>query len=286
MDVKEIVREAPKPRGRIPRLKDTRSLEREYESMLTGMLNRLKTAVRVSLLSELNEIDEELENQRMDADPADLIVQLLARTRFSFGTLLSEQLIRRSLEAFAGKVNKQNQNSIRDMFKETLGISLPIDNDIIASQVKLFTEENIGLIQNLKADLLKDIEQTIMQGVRTGQRPEQLYKEILGRASKDKKFKGRFKKAETRAKLIARDQVLKFNSSLTEARYQEAGIEKYKWVTSNDERVRDEHKRVNGQIFRWDTKRNDKMAKPSQNGIYHNPGEAPQCRCVAFPVFE
>lgn len=81
--------------------------------------------------------------------------------------------------------------------------------------------------------------------------------------------------SESRADLIARDQVLKLNADISRNRQTSAGITRYVWTTSGDERVREEHAALEGQIFSWDS--------PPPPG---HPGEDIQCRCTAYPLIE
>jgi len=78
---------------------------------------------------------------------------------------------------------------------------------------------------------------------------------------------------ESRAKLIARDQVSKLNGQLTMERQTDLGVESYVWRTVGDERVRDEHDDNDGETFSWDS--------PPATG---HPGEDYQCRCWAEPI--
>jgi len=80
---------------------------------------------------------------------------------------------------------------------------------------------------------------------------------------------------DRRAMLIARDQISKHNGALTRARMQGAGIARYQWSSSKDERVRTSHSTLEGRVFSWD--------RPPPVG---HPGEDIQCRCVALPVFD
>jgi SPP1 gp7 family putative phage head morphogenesis protein len=73
-----------------------------------------------------------------------------------------------------------------------------------------------------------------------------------------------------RASVIAIDQTLKLNSATRTAQMLEAGITEYTWRTVGDERVRGEHKALDGQRFKV--------------GVGEQPGEAILCRCVAVPV--
>jgi len=81
---------------------------------------------------------------------------------------------------------------------------------------------------------------------------------------------------DSRAKLIARDQVAKLNGSLTRDRQESIGVSGYIWRTVGDERVRDSHDEVDGQFFSWDN--------PPNETDGNHPGEDYQCRCWAEPV--
>jgi SPP1 gp7 family putative phage head morphogenesis protein len=81
---------------------------------------------------------------------------------------------------------------------------------------------------------------------------------------------------ETRAAFIARDQTAKMNSSFNQVRQTDLGIEQYEWSTSEDERVRDSHADLDGEVFSWDN-------PPIVDDEPVNPGMACNCRCVALP---
>lgn len=98
-----------------------------------------------------------------------------------------------------------------------------------------------------------------------GRRWEDLRDELLERADV----------SESRAELIARDQTLKLNGAINRARQEGAGIDRYVWSTSGDERVREEHDALDGETFSWDS--------PPEPG---HPGQDFQCRCVAIPVID
>lgn len=51
------------------------------------------------------------------------------------------------------------------------------------------------------------------------------------------------------SRLFARDQMQRFNKALTLSTFTSAGVTKIKWVTCHDARVRDSHKKLDGQIF-------------------------------------
>lgn len=84
-----------------------------------------------------------------------------------------------------------------------------------------------------------------------------------------------------RAKFIARQETSLFVSKFRQVRYEKAGLDEYRWSTSNDDRVRHDHRDLNGRIFSWD----NPPIVDKRTGRRANPGEDFQCRCTALPVF-
>ncbi|GAG93926.1 unnamed protein product, partial [marine sediment metagenome] len=71
-----------------------------------------------------------------------------------------------------------------------------------------------------------------------------------------------------------------FVSEYKQQRYLDIGITKYEWSTSNDERVRDDHKQLDGKIFSFKTP----PVVDRRTGRRANPAEDFGCRCVAIPI--
>lgn len=136
--------------------------------------------------------------------------------------------------------------------------------------IKGLQKENAGLIKSLTKTLADRVRDTVEKNL--GESNKTLVtalQEEVGIGSR-------------KAKLFARDQVLKLNGQLTEARHTEAGITEYEWVTSGDERVRSAHRALDGKRFTWD--------KPPvvdrKTGRRAHPGGDYQCRCTANPVVD
>lgn len=85
--------------------------------------------------------------------------------------------------------------------------------------------------------------------------------------------------SKSHAMLIARDQTLKLHAGIMKLRHQAAGVERYRWSTSMDERVRPMHADLEGQEFSYDD-----PPETNKDGDTNNPGEDFQCRCVAIPI--
>jgi len=153
--------------------------------------------------------------------------------------------------------------AIRDSVK--IDITGALGNGSIGPVMEKAMVQNVELITSIPDQYLNKVRQTVFDGVGKGERYETVAERIQQVADV----------TESRAKLIARDQVSKMNGAFNEARQTSIGIDKYVWSTSGDERVREEHAAQNGMVFSW--------SDPPPTG---HPGEDIQCRCVALPYFD
>lgn len=133
----------------------------------------------------------------------------------------------------------------------------------LAPHVAAARDANIQLIEKAHRVYAQDVRDIMENPDNFGLSVEDLKLLLLERGSV----------SESRAELIARDQTLKLNGQMTKVRQQNAGVDSYTWSTSLDDRVREEHAALEGQVFRWDN--------PPEPG---NPGDDYQCRCVAIAV--
>lgn len=174
-----------------------------------------------------------------------------------------------ALKALAKKMLRANTSEVNTL--TGLSISELADPSI----VRAWRKANADLIVSLCQDQIDDLRKTIIEP-NTALRVEELAKLI----------QDRFGVKDSRAELIARDQTLKLNGQLTEANMRTAGVSRYIWTTSKDERVRGNpdgkypdadpsHYAQDGQIYSWDD--------PPETG---HPGQDFQCRCTPYPLIE
>lgn len=173
---------------------------------------------------------------------------------------MSELAARRS----AGEVD----SALKQSMKESVGVDITgaLSQQPIAKAMEKAMTANVELIKSIPTEYLKQVKAVVYKAVSEGTRWESIVELVMERGDV----------AESRAKLIARDQVSKMNGAFNEARQTDLGIESYVWQTSGDERVRDSHADLDGETFRWDS-------PPTETG---HPGQDVNCRCVALPVFE
>lgn len=139
----------------------------------------------------------------------------------------------------------------------------------VGAKVDGFRRTNLAKIKSLAADQIDELRGILEEAEKTGARVESIRKSVLER----------FDVSRSKADLLARDQVLKLNAQVTQARQTEAGIVEYEWSASGDERVREMHDELDGSIQRWDD-----PPVTNEEGDRNHPGEDFQCRCVAVPI--
>lgn len=179
----------------------------------------------------------------------------------NFNEILQKSDLGTFLESTGDKVTDKALTYMKDVVR--VPATVPGREDKIAA----FRKENIALIKDVGAEQAKKLDEIFARAGAQGARNEDLVKEIQETLDV----------GQSRAELIARDQLLKFNASVQREAAQSRGIEEYIWSTSGDERVRESHQALDGTKHAYDD-------PPIVDGEPVNPGEAVQCRCVAVPV--
>jgi SPP1 gp7 family putative phage head morphogenesis protein len=129
-------------------------------------------------------------------------------------------------------------------------------------------EKQVGLITSLPLDAAARVNAIATQSIYSGQRPEELAKQILRTGEVTK----------ARANLIARTETSTAASEFTRIRSKAIGSTGYIWRTVGDGRVRDSHQHMEGEFISW-----DKPPRPEGKERYHA-GCIYNCRCWPEPV--
>lgn len=174
-------------------------------------------------------------------------------------------------ESIGGKISAHVLREIKKNLKDGL----------IKSDAQVWTERAVAANDAPYLDAFVFRNTLFIQNV-TNEVRIKIYDEIRKNATDLEPLEKRIKEvtgfSDFRVKLIARDQTAKLNSELSALRHKAAGFTRYEWATSGDERVRDEHKHLNGNVYQYDAPTDEKDGLP--------PGQPIQCRCVAEPIFE
>ena len=89
---------------------------------------------------------------------------------------------------------------------------------------------------------------------------------------------------EAKIRLIARTEISKAETAITQTRSQQIGANWYQWSTSEDERVRKSHRNMDKVLVAWDDAPSPEALIGEHNyGRYHS-GSTFNCRCVSLPI--
>lgn len=261
-----IQQQSKRKRGRKAKAKPirpSRKLELDYTRALLAIVEDMHTETvkaLIPLIEQLNVGDSKrIVNDSIFSD---------FKTAFSRTANTVKAKVSGIAEALAqtvvSKQGQQSDNQLSEMILSKTGIDFSglMSDSVLKEAVDEAVAANIALINSIPQQYLDRVEQAVMASLQAGTLNDTLADDLL-------KIEGVTK---NRAKLIARDQLGKINSRLSQIRQQSLGITHYYWSTSHDERVRDRHRRWDGDLIAWD--------KPPIDG---HPGQAIQCRCTAIP---
>lgn len=137
----------------------------------------------------------------------------------------------------------------------------------VGRRAEELTREGAKLIRSLPLEAAERVSSLSAQMALTGTRADSLFDEIMRTGEV----------TESRARLIARTEVGRAASAITQARAESVGSPGYIWRTSKDADVRPSHRRMDGQFVAWDD-------PPTLDGLRGHAGALPNCRCYAEPV--
>lgn len=217
--------------------------------------------------------------------------------------LPSASMVGKVIQAF-GRANGRHVSSLLaqhpDKPKRIATIDLWRSESWLEQAGQVWSTQGAALITRISQDMADRAANAVLAGVKAGLRHEALA--------------GRIEAAMAvpawRARLIARDQVSKWNSQLTARRFQDSGVQAFIWRTARDRRVvgrpgglypeakspdkHGNHYEREGRIFLLERERGGLVELvgrgSAQKRIIHAdwddglPGEPIQCRCWAEPV--
>lgn len=168
-----------------------------------------------------------------------------------------------------GEVNRRDEQA---WFSHANEISRALREEIrtapTGAVMQALISEQVTLIKSLPLDAAKRVHELTLAGIEDGTRAKEIAKEIQrsGEVSAN------------RANLIARTEVARAASKLTEERALHIGSDGYIWRTSKDSDVRHSHREMEGKYVRWDT------PPKLSDGTTTHARQIYNCRCYPEPV--
>lgn len=261
-----------RPRARRLRIAFPSSIQRQYRRVLAAYvaaLGEATEAVLVPMVSNLvREFKESAGIKNNDAWYDD-IDDLLDLIDLRLGRKWSKEELAAIARGTGRNVNSFVKSGLERNLERVLGVNILSTEPWLKDVIEAFSAQNVNLITSVKERYLGEVRTMTFQGVSQGLRAEEISSQIRERLGV----------AESRADLIARDQVSKLVSQTNMLQQRGLGVTKYEWSTSLDERVRQSHADLEGTTHEWNE-------PPTVDGEPVHPGQAINCRCAAIPILE
>lgn len=194
-----------------------------------------------------------------------------------------EQLLRRYAEALTPwaertaaamleDVNRRDAQAWAEHAEEmSRGLRLELRSAPTGEAMKALMAEQVALIKSIPLEAAQRVHRLTIEGLEDGARAREISSEIQRSGEV----------AKSRADLIARTEVSRTATTLTEARAQHIGSEGYIWRTAGDGDVREDHRELEGTYVRWDSP----PIADKRTGRRAHAGCIYGCRCYPEPVF-
>lgn len=127
--------------------------------------------------------------------------------------------------------------------------------------------EQVGLITSLPTEAAQRVHKLTLEGVTNSTRASEVAKEIMRTGGVTR----------SRANTIARTEVSRVATTLTQVRAEHVGSTSYIWRTAHDSDVRPSHRAMEGRAVEW-------SKPPTLDGLTGHAGALPNCRCYCEPI--
>lgn len=259
-------------------------LERQYTRELYSLTFNLRKLIEEYLMPQLPSLIVQANITAPEQPRSDDFLGDLLGTMNFIRQLIQPKVRETQADAIriGQRINLFNQEQFFKLTTSLLSIDVFFHEPWLEDQLSLFATQNSQLITSLVDDEIERVSGVVQRGFQQGLP----YKTVATQVQNT------FGVARRHAKLIARDQTVKLNASLTKLRQEDLGIQEYKWQTSGDERVRASHKAIDGMICRWDDPTvyrkpgEKKWQKRPISMPQNHPGGDVQCRCVTIAQIE
>jgi len=245
---------------RIPRQIYPKALERDYAKFLRS----LRGIIEKEYAPIIARMPNEIARLKIDAEETDL-EKLIKIAEQNLKETLDPSRLKPFLERATARAETWVSGQLAKQTKAAVGVDIIGSNPYQMKRAEAFVQANVQLIKGITEGTTQRLNNTLMRAVQNGSNYQDLAKDL----QKDFSF------TEDKAKFIARDQMGKLYGQVNADQQKGLGIKQFIWRTSGDERVRDEHKALDGITFSYDDLPDEGL-----------PGDPILCRCHAEPVFD
>lgn len=202
-------------------------------------------------------------------DPKDLLsVERLKRALYSYSDLI-EPWARKLAGKVVVSLDYQDKNAWRKHTqKMSVAMRLELLNTPTGDELRQLLEDNVALITSLPIEAAQRVHELVTESLATSIRASEIATKIMKTEDITK----------NRATMIARTEVARASSLLTQVRATNIGSDSYIWRTANDRIVRESHRKMNGRQVKW------AVAPTLIDGTTTHAGQIYNCRCYPEPI--
>ncbi|TDX48286.1 minor capsid protein [Orenia marismortui] len=251
--------------ARLPKVKFPTTQAVDYYDKLVDLIDQMHNLAEGVFERKVRPVLRRNDSIRLD-DEIDEVNRALDKIEEEAINNIFEQVVDKLANDFIDLVRTHSIVQVGNQVKAVLGFD-PLKNDPALAQIaKAAVKENVRLIKSIPRKYFDDLNRIILNGIRAGNSTEEIAEEI----------QKLYDVTRNRAKLIARDQAGSLQGDLTKARHKNLGLKKFRWVATNDSRVRKKHDDFDGHVYTWED--------GAGAGVF--PGKEINCRCTASLVRE
>lgn len=240
-----------------------------FEKHFANKLNKLFKRQKNELLTNANKVKSKLPIKPKKAKEDD-IVDLILFDKNKWDGILSKDM--KPLYGSMGKLSGTDA-----LGEVSLGINFNIEDPNYLDAVNSMP---LQFASNVNATTLSRVSKSLKQIIANGGTLEDVREKI----------QELFQITGARARSIARTEMAKAANISADIGYRQSGVVKKKeWRTSLDQKVRDTHKRANGQVRKFDNPfkvGTSKLMFPTDTSLNAPPEEIVNCRCIALAKLE
>jgi SPP1 gp7 family putative phage head morphogenesis protein len=255
-----------------------RTHEKQLRELLAFMAEEIRERFRNNVLEEYNqtnfekaEIGDAAPVPFQDANFARDFTRLANKVKQMIQQQFPNARLRREVEKIMQRANRDNRDRLYNSLERRIGVDRTelVKREGLQWQANARIEQVYEWVEKMRDETLEGFHRNTMQKLVEGRDIDEVIEEFENTANKRKNH----------VQYLARTQLANYNSQMTRLRAQRLGIQKAKWVTSEDERVRKCHAVRNGKEF------------DLEEGLYSScdgktlwPGSDHNCRCTYLLV--
>jgi SPP1 gp7 family putative phage head morphogenesis protein len=251
--------------GRVPHQQQPDAIRLEYYKAILANVVEPITAAFAGAKAEILRLLIEEGRFKLDSPREVAARALVEQAERHAVNIVNGRDLHAVAEKFGRRTSDFNRAQLDRQARSAIGVSIGLIEKPTRDLLPLFSTQNVELIKTISDRYFDRIAKDVREAFETGMHPTTLAE----------RFAELEDISENDARRIARDQIGKLNGQFNEQRQQAMGVTSYVWRTARDNRVRDEHRHLDGRTFEW--------SNPPPDG---HPGEPIQCRCFAEPVFD